>query len=811
VDDLDNRGNRADYVLGSIQDDWKGFEVVRFRAVEELSRPFAYDILLRRRAGDGPADLDAMVDTGASLRVATEKRWRVIHGIIAEAEEVDRTDKLFYYRVLLAPPIVRAMHRRRCRTFVNQTLKDILTFVLENRSQDHPSGLTGLAPLSGSLTPPEAMPDFNAFREPRGEYSWRVSEEGRITDAALYRFVAQYNESDFNFISRLLEAEGISYYFEHTRDAVVMILTDAPGQSPLFDDDKTLTLRGIAKGGASGEQEVVRGIKDARRARSRAVAMREYDWRRSNQLFTARRAVDDADPDFTGYYEFPAKDDQLEEQVGDYPARIRLERFEAERNLRDGRGTVRTMEPGHQVKLHSGDGLRDDEELLIVRVESMATQHDVAGSDLEDEHFGLGTASQSLGAYENRFTALSAGVPFRPVMDTRKPRIHGVQVARVTCEEVSEVDIHCDDHGNVRVRFPWDQRTPEPNTPSSDWVRVSHFWAGSGYGAQHVPRVGHEVLVAFLQGDPDRPIIVGRVYNPQSPAPYPPSAGAKAKTQTAWKSASSSITAREDGWNEIRFTDYKGDEEIYLQAEKNFNELVKNSHSTSVGGNQSNSVGNNQSNSVDGDRTHDVKGTETVHVVGNRTTNFDANENHTVGAFLTTAVGANERHTVASFRATTVGANEDITVGGFRNTGIGANDGLTVGGWRNTSVGAGETRAVTGPDTISVSGDRRVTVGANHFMSAGSNHEVSSTNTYFRPSGDFQVNSTTAGFNQSGSFYVNVNGCTISMSAGKLVLDNGAGSSISLIGGIIVIKSGGAMTLRAGGTINGTAPLIKLN
>jgi type VI secretion system secreted protein VgrG len=445
----------------------------------------------------------------------------------------------------------------------------------------------------------------------------------------------------------------------------------------------------------------------------------------------------------------------------------------------------------------------------------MAKQHDVDGSDLENEHFGFGAAEQSLGAYENRFTVLPGSVPFRPAMLTRRPRIHGIQIARVTAEEssvtvetdegvtVTPPDIHCDEHGNVRVRFPWDQRRPEENKPSSDWVRVSYFWAGNDYGAQHVPRVGHEVLVAFLQGNPDRPVVVGRVYNPQSPAPYPPSAGAKAKTQTAWKSASSSVTERTEGYNEIRFTDYTGEQEVYLQAEKDFNELVKDSHSTSVGGDQSNSVGHDQSNTVSNNRTHDVTGTEDVHVHGDRTTQFDANEKHTVDGFLTTKVGVNESHTVGSFRSTKVGANDD----------------LAVSGWRNTTVSTGENRTVTGPDNVTVTATRRVTVGAdhimaaasNHIMQAGSNHEVSSTNTYFRPAGDFQVNSTTAGFNQTGSFYVNVNGCVITCSAGILTLNNGAGSSISLVGGMIIVSSSGPMTLKGGGDINAEAPNIKLN
>lgn len=817
-----NRGQQADFVLGTVVDGWKGFEVVRFHGIEEISQPFRYDIILRRHTEDGPVNLDELLDSEATFRIACAQRWRSVHGILAEAEEVDRTDKLFYYRVLLVPHIWRAMSRRRCRTFVNKTLSEILEFVLENRTQAVPTGLSGLTKRTKDLEAAEAMPEFGRFQAPRGEYAMRVSSDDRLKNPQLYRFVAQYNESDFDFLSRLLEQEGISYYFEHTAESDVMVLTDVPGQKPLVDEDAKLTLRMLAKAGASENQEVVRGLRQSLRKRSRSVAMREYDWHRSTQLFTNRQEADEAHFDYAGHYEFPAMDDQLEQPVAEHPAKIRLERFEVERQWREGLGTVRTMEPGHRIELHDGDHSRDDMDLLIVRVESMATQLDVDGSELERESFGFKGSKQTIGAYENRFVALASEVPFRPAMLTPKPRIAGLQVARVTAEEANVVtigdvttsappDIHCDEFGNVRIRFPWDQRKPEEDTPSSDWVRVSHFWAGSDYGAQHVPRVGHEVLVAFMQGDPDRPVIVGRVYNPQSPPPYPPTSSAKAKTQTTWKSASSSVTERTEGYNEFRFTDYTGEQEVYLQAEKDFNELVKDSHSTSVGGNQSNSVGNDQSNSVKGNRTHDVVGTESVHVHGNRTTQFDANEDHTVDGHLTTKVGANESHTVGAFLATNVGANETREISGFRGTKVGANDDLNVGGWRNTTVGAGENRTVSGPDNVTVSGDRCVTVAGTQVQNANGNHEMASTNTYIRPAGDFQVNSTTAGFNQTGSFYVNVNGCTISMSAGKLVLDNGAGSQISLVGGIIVVKSGGPMNLTAGGDINAKAPTIKLN
>jgi len=256
-----------------------------------------------------------------------------------------------------------------------------------------------------------------------------------------------------------------------------------------------------------------------------------------------------------------------------------------------------------------------------------------------------------------------------------------VQAAVITAEEYPESErpaINADALGRVRVRFPWDQR-PDGNDqkPTSEWIRVSQFWAGASYGALYTPRVGHEVLVAYMQGDPDRPVIVGRVYNPQHPPPYDAS---KDPTKSTVKSQSAETKKEVDGFNEIRFEDRAKKEEIFLHAQRDFNEVVLASHSTSVGGDQSNSVGGNQSNSVKGHREHTIDDYETV----------------TVGSDRTTIFQANEHHTVSGFRDTTIGAYQTLGVGGFRRSTIGANDDLTVSGWHNVHVNASDTLRVDG-------------------------------------------------------------------------------------------------------------------
>jgi type VI secretion system secreted protein VgrG len=806
-----NQGNQADYVLGT-PEGWDAFQVVRWHGVEELSQPFRYDITLMRDVSNGAVDLDRLLDAGATFRIASQQKWRTIHGILAEAEEIDRTEQVFLYRVLLVPHFWRARYRRRCRNFLKQSLFDIISSVLENRSSAHPEGVGGLGRF-GSAQAPDLHPTFDAFTAPTASYRWDLKEDARVKDRTRHPYVVQYNESDFDFVSRLLEGEGLTYAFEHGRDEGVLAVTDRPGVSPLFDEDATLQLRRLSRSGSAQEQEVVRSIRDARRLASRAVTVRDWDYHRSGGPLEASVEESGSDPDLGRHFEFPAGEDAVRKDPGSHAAWIRKQRHDVERALREGTSTVRTMEPGRRFTLHDADGFHADAKLLTVRVETFATELTPAQTLLDEDAFGFaGIPGPLTVGYDSRFAALPEDVPFVPAMRTARPRIHGVQAAVVTAEEYPKSDrpvINADDLGRVRVRFPWDQRPDiEDKTPTSRWIRVSQFWAGTGYGAQYMPRVGHEVLVAYMQGDPDQPVIVGRVYNAQHPPPYDAS---KDPTRSTVKSQSAETKKEVDGFNELRFEDRAKKEEIYLHAQRDFNEVVLASHSTSVGGDQSNGVGGNQTNSVKGHREHTIGDYETVTVGSDRTTNFQANEHHTV----------------SGFRDTTIGANETLGVGGFRKSTIGANDDLTVGGWHNVLVGGGDTLTVVGKRDVTIGAGYTVKTAADYTSEAGSNHVFKSTNTYVYPAGDFQVVSTTAGFTQAAEFHVNAAGCSLSMRAGVVTISNGAGASITLAGGLIsigagsaivatasgpvTVGAGAALDLSAGGNINAKAANIKLN
>lgn len=804
-----DRGNNPDYALGT-EEGWDAFKVIRWHGVEEISRPFRFEITLLRPVESGPADLDDLIDGGASFRVFAGSRFRVVHGILTEAEELDRTEKALVYRVVLAPHLVRARLRRRCRNFVDRTLKDILTSVLENRSQVNPNGKGGLAAWSGSPEAEGASPSFDAFRAPAAFYRWAVSDESRITDATASPYIVQYNESDFDFASRLMEAEGLSYWFEHTTQGSVLTIADDAGRQQLFPEVETYLLRRVSQRGHDAAQQIVRALRAVRRIETRSVTMRDYDHERSLAPLEATESDAGGDPEIDGVFEFPAGEELVASSPAKHAARIRLERHGVQRALREGLSTVRAMLPGVRFKLHDGDGLAADEELVPVRVETYATELAVEGTLLNEEPFGFaGAAGPPSPGYASRFLAIPADVRFRPGMDTRRPRIHGVQTAVVTAEEHDgeRPKINADDLGRVRVRFHWDQRKDERDrTPTSMWVRVSQHWAGQGYGALYTPRVGHEVLVSFLQGDPDRPVIVGRVYNKQAPPPYDP---AQEPTKSTLKSQSATGTKEVEGWNEIRFEDQAKKEQIYVHAQRDLDEVVLANHTTNVGGDQVNKVQGNQTNEVGGHRDHTVNEEERVTVGGDRTTLFKSDERHTVKGTRSTKIEGDDNLHVLGNRNEHFEGKEKIQVDATRDATIGPSDLLHVKGLLDTKVDGEEKRKVHGTRTTTLENEERLTV-------TGLRHAEIGADDYLKAA-SWTIEIDGAHTSKSTSTKIDGGGATVKIQKGSIEIDSGGGAKIALDGATITLSATninleamGGVYLVGKANVNADAPAVNI-
>jgi type VI secretion system secreted protein VgrG len=314
--------------------------------------------------------------------------------------------------------------------------------------------------------------------------------------------------------------------------------------------------------------------------------------------------------------------------------------------------------------------------------------------------------------YRNEFVCIPANVPFRPARRTPRAIVQGAQTAIVVGPAGEE--IFTDEHGRIKVQFHWD-REGNRDDRSSCWIRVSQAWAGPGWGALYLPRIGQEVVVGFLEGDPDQPIVTGAVYNGANP---PPISLPGEKTKSTLKSASSPGS---NGSNEIRFEDAAGGEEVYLHAQKDLDIVVENDKAQKVGHDEklevkhdrSRQVGNDQSLKVGHDETISVSGSQWLEVGANRTTRVGGTHSETVGGDQSVSVGGAQTVTVALAAMESVGLAKALNVGGAYAVTVGAAMNEAVGGLKAEEVGGAKVEVVGGTKSETVAGSRTLDVGSN--------------------------------------------------------------------------------------------------
>ena len=379
--------------------------------------------------------------------------------------------------------------------------------------------------------------------------------------------------------------------------------------------------------------------------------------------------------------------------------RARLEAIQSGVELIHGSGNVRGLGVGNLFTLTAYPIDAQNIQYLITSAALDATNnpHETGGSTQENEcHFS--------------FSGVDSSVPFRPALATPRPRVQGPQTALVVGQ--SGAEIWTDKYARVKVQFHWD-REGTKNENSSCWVRVAQIWAGSGWGGIHIPRIGQEVIVDFLEGDPDRPIVTGRVYNADNMPPYDLPAN---QTQSGIKSRSSA-GGSPSNFNEIRFEDKKGSEELFVQAEKDQNTSVKNNQSLTVKVNRTKSIGGDETVSVSGNRTETVSKDETITVSGNRTESVGKNESVTVGQNQTLGVGAS--------RSVSVGASESISIGAAQSETVAVSKTVSVGAAYSLSVGAASSESVGGNKSVSAGGDISESAGGGVSIDAGKDVAIS--------------------------------------------------------------------------------------
>ncbi len=527
-------------------------------------------------------------------------------------------------------------------------------------------------------------------------------------------YCVQYRETDFNFVSRLLEEEGIHYFFEHEDGKHTLVMADAPQENNPCPKQKTARYQ-ISAGGWL-EEDVITGLEKMQEIRPGKYSLSDFNFEIPNTgLEVNVPSKQKLGPGEREVYDYPGL--YAKKAEGDRLAKIRMEEEEAQITKIAGLSNCRAFTSGYRFTL--SDFYRSDmnnKDYVLTSLEHEANQ------DWEKE------AELS---YVNHFTCISFDVPYRPPRLTPRPVVEGTQTAIVAGPSGEE--IYTDEHGRVKVQFHWD-REGKKNENSSCWIRVSQLWAGAGWGAMYIPRIGQEVIVDFIEGDPDRPIITGRVYHGANKPPY---GLPDEKTKSTIKSDSS---LGGGGSNEIRFEDKKGSEEIFLHGQKDWTIAIDNDKNQTVGHDETLSVGNSRTKKVGVDQKETIGSNKTIQVGSNHDETIGANKtlkvgaNHTesIGSNMTITVGSNEAETVAIAKALTIGAAYQVSVGAAMNETIGAAKAEEIGAAKIVAVGAyssekvGKNKSVDAGGNISESAGKDVSVksGKKMSLSAGDDFAI---------------------------------------------------------------------------------------
>jgi len=620
--------------------------VMRFDGHEGMSQLFEYHVLVACQAGD--LVFDNVVGQPAVLTFRVGDEPRHVHGIVASFEQGDEGKKLTAYRAVVVPAVWRLQHRRDSRIFQELAVPDILKKVLQ--AAGFPGSAYRVA-LSGSYAPRE--------------------------------YCVQYRESDWAFLCRLMEEEGIAYHFEHTESAHVLVMADSPSAYAPIAGNASVVFRPPL--GALVKDEHVSRFRYAERIRPGKVTLRDYNFKKPGLLL---EGADQAtvDPDLE-IYDYPGDYDAPD--PGSALAKIRLEELQASRKTGDGESACARFVPGATFTL--AEHPRDDfnSSFLITRVD-----HHGAEPSMEQ---GVDAAP-----YGNRFHVIPSGVPCRPAQLTPRPTIKGIQTAIVTGPAGEE--IHTDEHGRIKVQFHWD-RQGKKDDKSSCWIRVSQIWAGGAWGAVFLPRIGHEVVVDFIEGDPDRPLVVGSVYHGANVPPY---ALPGEKTKSTIKSNSSSGGG---GFNELRFEDKKGSEEIFLHGQKDWNILIEHDKNQEVGHDETLRIGHDRDKRVDNDETDSIGGNLTIEVTKNVTETVGEDMSLSVSGSSTVSVDKNHSETVGGAQSVDIGGAQSISVGKGKSESVGESSSETVGKSKSVNVDENYTLSVTKDGTVKIGKNLKEEVG----------------------------------------------------------------------------------------------------
>ncbi|NQD91883.1 type VI secretion system tip protein VgrG, partial [Pseudomonas sp. CrR25] len=517
----------ATHIALTIEGTATDLQVLSFEGRETLNKPYRFDIELVSESPD--LDLEALINQPCYLTFGPAGKG--VHGVVYGIEQGDSGKRLTRYKVTLRPQLTYLAHRFNQRIFQHLTVEKIIGQILEEH------GTQG-----------------DAYRFQLGSvYPER-------------EYCVQYDESDLHFIQRLCEEEGISFHFQHSEQGHVLV----------FGDDQTvfpkLPVLAYQQGsGMVADREVVRVFGVRMETRSTETSYRDYDFEKPKLVMAGGYSAEFFPT--LEVYDYPGR--FTERPRGKHLAKRALERLRSDYELAEGKSDA-SLSCGHFLALSQHPREQWNDLWLLTEVIHEGKQPQVLEESVTSDTQPADGFQQG---YRNCFSATPWDIPFRPLLEHSKPKVLGSQTAVVTGPQGEE--IHCDQYGRVKVHFFWDRenwdREGQGNDKTSCWLRVASSWAGDRYGGIAIPRVGMEVLVTFLEGDPDQPLITGCLYHAEHLVPYALPAN---KTRSLFKTLSSPGGG---GYNELRIEDRKGAEQIYIHAQRDWDENIEHDQKIRVG------------------------------------------------------------------------------------------------------------------------------------------------------------------------------------------------------------------------------------
>jgi type VI secretion system secreted protein VgrG len=566
-----------------------------FSGSDAVSRPFRFKLDLLagiEGATDGEVKslrtkVKTLLGKAVSTKLLYEDEPRHFHGIVNRLTCLSRDDRFLHFQAEVVPWLWLLTLKSESRIFQDKNVVDVIKAVFDDLKK--------------------SFPDVN--------YRDATTSAHTAMD-----YCVQYRETDFNFVSRLMEQEGIFYFFEHAEDKHTLVFADSTSAIAKCQGSSQVL---YVEGGIGEREGIVYRWEEALELRSGKFTYRDHHFQLPGQTLEVSEQTQDTSTSALEFYEYPGEfalrfknpDERLGDvqKEGEKLIKVRLDEEVLPGEVFSAASTRRNLTTGYKFSLSKHP--TDDGDYIVTSMNFTATQ-------TPDYISGKPTSGI---LYQNGFTCVPAKTHLQPRRITPKPFISGPQTAVVSVKSGEESWL--DKFGRVRVQFHW-ERDGKKNETSACWVRVAQFWAGASWGAHFWPRVGQEVVVEFLEGDPDRPIITGSVYNAANMPPYQLPAN---YTRSGIISRSSKDGGSKN-FNELRFEDKKDHEQIFLNAEKDMDHRVEHDYRIFVGAGQHLSVKGSQNESIGGDHSRDVGG----------------NHKEKIGAKMSLIVGKSQHQTVAN-------------------------------------------------------------------------------------------------------------------------------------------------------------------